>query len=95
MKKQKTKVVRVTKSKPNLPKLNIIPANDGIDANMINNDDDDELENNDNKRMLRPSPSLSPSPSPTPMDDIDPEFDPDNVVIPGGSVTDNDDDDDA
>lgn len=72
-------VVRVTKDKANLPKLQIIPANEElneIESRMIN------------RSYLSPS----PSPSPQPMDDFDPEIDPDNVVI-RGSVTDDDDDD--
>lgn len=69
----------MTKDKANLPKLQIIPANDElavIESRVIN------------RLCLTPS----PSPSPQPMDDFDPEFDPDNVVI-RGSVTDDDDDD--
>lgn len=76
-------VVRVSKQKPNLPKLNIIAANDALD--------DDYMDERTN--VLRPAMSLSPSPSPIPFDDIDPEIDPDNVVV-RGSYTDDDDDDD-
>lgn len=80
--KNRSIVVRVSKQKPNLPKLNIIAANDALDDDFM-----DERTN-----VVRPAMSLSPSPSPIPMDDIDPEIDPDNVVV-RGSYTDDDDDD--
>lgn len=65
-----------------MPKLNIIAANEEITEIT-------EQMNRSALHYLTPS----PSPSPQPMDDIDPEFDPDNVVI-RGSVTDDDDNDD-
>lgn len=40
------------------------------------------------------SPTPSPSPSPVPQEYIDPDFDPDNVVIRGAPTDDEDDDDD-
>lgn len=73
-------VVRVNKLKPNLPKLQIIAANEEIT----------DVERNMDRS---PYPSPSPSPSPLPMDYLDPEIDPDNMVI-RGSVTDDDDDND-
>lgn len=67
-----------------MPKLNIIPANDALD--------DDEIM--EATRYIQRQPiSLSPSPSPLPIDPIDPEIDPDNVVV-RGSFTDDEDDDD-
>lgn len=67
-----------------MPILNVIPANDPLDE-----DEDDD----DDRRLNRPPLySLSPSPSPVP-EDIDPEIDPDNIVV-RGSYTDDDDDDD-
>lgn len=66
-----------------MPVLNVIPANDPLDE-----DEDDAA---DGRRNRPPLYSLSPSPSPVP-DDIDPEIDPDNVVV-RGSYTDDDDDD--
>lgn len=75
-------VVRVNKIRGTMPKLNVIPANDALDA--------DELEEL-RKSIQRAPVSLSPSPSPIPPDDeIDPEIDPDNVVI-RGAYTDDDD----
>lgn len=78
-------VVRLEKLKPKLPKLNIIPANEAYDEDYI--------------RLMRanqPTPSLtpSPSPSPQPVEYIDPDFDPDNMVIRGAPVTDDDEDND-
>lgn len=70
-------VVRIEKIKPILPKLNIIAANEEITDVM----------NESAMHYLTPS----PSPSPQPMDDIDPEIDPDNIVI-RGSITDDDSD---
>lgn len=71
-------VVRIEKIKPILPKLNIIAANEEITDIM------------DRSAMHYLTPS--PSPSPQPMDYIDPEIDPDNVVI-RGSITDDEDND--
>lgn len=62
-----------------MPKLNIIAANEALDANEL-----EELRNN----MKRAPISLSPSPSPIPPDDIDPEIDPDNVVTRGAYTDD-------
>lgn len=73
-------VVRVTKDKAKLPKLQIIPANEVLD--------EIETRKTVNRTYLTPS----PSPSPQPMDDFDPEVDPDNVVI-RGSYTDDENDD--
>lgn len=75
-------VVRLEKLKPKLPKLNIIPANDA----------QDESYQRTTRPISSPTPTPSPSPSPQPPEYLDPEFDPDNVVI-RGSVTDDDDDD--
>lgn len=77
-------VVRLEKLKPKLPKLNIIPANDAYDEDYI--------------RLMRanlPTPSLTPSPSPSPQpaEYIDPDFDPDNMVIRGAPITDDEDND--
>lgn len=77
-------VVRLEKLKPKLPKLNIIPANDAYDDDYI--------------RLMRanqPTPSLTPSPSPSPQpaEYIDPDFDPDNMVIRGAPISDDEDDD--
>lgn len=74
-------VVRVNKIRETMPKLNVIPANDALD--------DDELEEL-RKRMKRAPLYLSATPSPIPPDEIDPEIDPDNVVI-RGAYTDDDD----
>lgn len=64
--------------------MNIIEANEPLDDDFM-----DERAN-----APRPAMSLSPSPSPIPpLDDIDPEIDPDNVVV-RGSYTDDDDADD-
>lgn len=79
-------VVRVSKQKSNLPKLNIIAANDALDDDFM-----DEVRAN----ASRPAMSLSPSPSPIPLDDIDPEIDPDNVVVRGSYTDDDDDGDDG
>lgn len=80
-------VVRLEKLKPKLPKLNIIPANEAYDDDYV--------------RLMRsnqptPTPSLtpSPSPSPQPVEYIDPDFDPDNMVIRGAPITDDEDNDD-
>lgn len=75
-------VVRLEKLKPKLPKLNIIPANEAYDEDYI--------------RLMRanqpsPSPSPTPSPSPQPVEYIDPDFDPDNMVIHGAPITDDED----
>lgn len=77
-------VMRVKKLRGTMPKL-ILPANDALD--------DDELQELRKPIERRAPISLSPSPSPIPPDDIDPEIDPDNVVV-RGSYTDDDDDDD-
>lgn len=69
-----------------MPKLNIIPANDALDDDFL-----EELKQSARYAAAAPQ-SLSPSPSPVPHDPIDPEIDPDNVVI-RGSYTDDDDDD--
>lgn len=76
-------VVRVKKLRGTMPKL-ILPANDALD--------DDELQELRKPIERRAPISLSPSPSPIPPDDIDPEIDPDNVVV-RGTYTDDDDDD--
>lgn len=76
-------VVRVKKLRGTMPKL-ILPANDALD--------DDELQELRKPIQRRAPISLSPSPSPIPPDDIDPEIDPDNVVV-RGTYTDDDDDD--
>ncbi len=75
-------VVRLEKLKPKLPKLNIIPANEAYDEDYIRE-----------MRANQPTPSLtpSPSPSPQPVEYIDPDFDPDNMVIRGAPVTDEED----
>lgn len=80
------KVVRVEKLKPNLPKLNIVPANAAMDPRdcIVQRRPRDVI------KMLTPS----PSPSPVPPEDFDPDFDPDNVVIRGAPSDDEDDDDD-
>lgn len=76
-------VVRLEKLKPKLPKLNIIPANDAYDDDYIRS-----------MRANQPTPSLtpSPSPSPQPVEYIDPDFDPDNMVIRGAPISDDEDD---
>lgn len=66
-------VVRVKKTRGTMPKI-ILPANEALDDDEL-----DELR----KRVQRAPISLSPSPSPIPPDDIDPEIDPDNLVIRG------------
>lgn len=66
-----------------MPKLNVIPANDALDS--------DELEEM-RKQIQRTPLSLSPSPSPIPPDEIDPEIDPDNVVTRGAYTDDEVDD---
>lgn len=68
-----------------MPKLNIIPANDALD-------DDEIMELA--KAFHRAPISLSPSPSPIPNDPIDPEIDPDNIVVRGSYSDDDGDDDD-
>lgn len=70
-----------------MPKLNIIPANDALDEEFL-----EELRRS--AKHTGASLLLSPSPSPVPNDPIDPEFDPDNVVIRGSYTDDEDDDDD-
>lgn len=77
--------VRVSKIRSVMPKLNIIPANDALD--------DDEIMKA-TRYNQRPPISLSPSPSPLPIDPIDPEIDPDNVVVRGSYTDDEGDDDD-
>lgn len=76
--------MRVNKIRGTMPKLNVIPANDALDA--------DELEDMRKSMQQRPL-SLSPSPSPIPPDEYDPEIDPDNVVT-RGAYTDDDEVDD-
>lgn len=77
-------VVRVNKIRETMPKLNVIPANDALDA--------DELE--DMRKIVQQKQLyLSPSPSPIPPDDMtDPEIDPDNVVTRGAYTDDELDD---
>lgn len=103
-------VVRVNKTKPNLPKLNIIEANEAMDENTYKNyvRQQQKLQQQNDEILgilpLTPSttpPTPSPSPSPLPTlnndDEYDPEFDPDNVVIRGdnaGHTTDDDDEND-
>lgn len=83
--KQNVTVVRIQKLRGTMPKL-ILPANDALD--------DDELQELRKPIQRRAPISLSPSPSPIPPDDIDPEIDPDNVVVRGTYTDDDDDDDD-
>lgn len=78
-------VFRLEKLKPKLPKLNIVPANEAIDPSCIVR----------RPMMAAASPTPSPSPSPVPQEYIDPDFDPDNVVIRGAPTDDEDDDDDG
>lgn len=66
-----------------MPKLFIIPANEAFDDDLL-------MENRQNLNRK----ALSLSPSPSPKDLIDPEIDPDNVVIRGTYDTDEDSDDD-
>lgn len=76
-------VFRLEKLKPKLPKLNIVPANEAIDPSCIVR-----------RPIMAASPTPSPSPSPVPQEYIDPDFDPDNVVIRGAPTDDEEDDDD-
>lgn len=90
MKKKLKKVVRVKKIKPNLPKLNIIAANEEIDPSTVV-----KRRRPTESPFLTPTPSPSPSPSPVPPnDDIETEFDPDNVVIRGSPSDTGDEPDD-
>lgn len=74
-------VFRRDKLKPNLPKLIIVPANEPLD----------EYELEDLRRAAMPKMvSPSPTPSPIPGEYLDPDFDPDNVVI-RGAVSDDED----
>lgn len=75
-------VFRLEKLKPKLPKLNIVPANEAIDPSCIVR-----------RPKLAASATPSPSPSPVPQEYIDPDFDPDNMVIRGAPTDDEDDDD--
>lgn len=78
--RQQTPVVRREKLKPNLPKL-VVPSNEPLD----------EYELEDLRRAARPKMiSPSPTPSPIPGEYLDPDFDPDNVVI-RGAVSDDED----
>lgn len=72
-----------------MPILNVIPANEPLDENDL---DDEDVAGRTNRLQAY---SLSPSPSPVPADEIDPEFDPDNVVIRGSYTDDDDDGDDG
>lgn len=75
--------MQVDKIRNTMPKLTILPANDAYDVDIL-------------AAMRQRVPmSLSPSPSPIPRDPIEPEIDPDNMVVPGSYDTDDDCDDDC
>lgn len=75
-------MIQIDKIRNALPKLTILPANEAYDSELLAV-----------QRQRLPL-SLSPSPSPIPHDPIEPEVDPDNIVVPGSYDTDNECDDD-
>ncbi|XP_058978238.1 tropomodulin isoform X4 [Musca domestica] len=92
------RIVRVQKLKPNLPKLLLPPANQGMDYIAPPSMElspspspiprvEYEVEVDPDNMVVRGSPitpSPSPSPSPQPRADYEVEVDPDNMVIRGG-----------